>query len=217
MNKNKLTLVFDFDGTIVDVLAKLEDAVDIYNPLAKKFGFRVIDKNDVEDLRGLSTRELFKSLKISIFKVPIFLKEIRKELHSNIDKLKPVPGMDKVLMKLSKRGYKLGILTSNNQENVRIFLKNHDLEIFDFIYSGSSTFGKDKVMKKMLEEQNLKAENVIYFGDETRDVEASHKVGFKVVALPWGLNTEKVLRESGADWVVKEVEEILGVVESVGI
>lgn len=205
---NNLTLVFDFDGTIVDIMGQLDKTIQIYNRIAMESGFRIVDKSEVETLRSMGSKDFFKSLNVPVFKLPKLIKSFQKEMKSNIGSLKPVAGINKVLKKLHKNGFKMGILTSNSRENVEIFLRNHDLEVFDFIYSGSSAFGKDKVMKKMIKEQGLVPVNVIYFGDETRDVEASHKVGFRVMAVSWGMNNEEVLRERGADWVVTIVEEI---------
>jgi phosphoglycolate phosphatase-like HAD superfamily hydrolase len=34
-------------------------------------------------------------------------------------------------------------------------------------------------------------DNVIYVGDETRDIEACHKVGIPIISVTWGLNNNK--------------------------
>src|SRR5690606_36319853 len=70
----------------------------------------------------------------------------------------------------------------------KMFLENNDLsDKIDFIYSGKSLFGKDKVMTRLFDQEGISREEVIYVGDEIRDMEASVKAGIKAIAVSWGL------------------------------
>ena len=51
--KNKAVVVFDFDGTIVDSLRIL---LKILNQMADKLGFKKIESNEIEIIRGMSAR-----------------------------------------------------------------------------------------------------------------------------------------------------------------
>jgi ABC-type polar amino acid transport system ATPase subunit len=52
-------------------------------------------------------------------------------------------------------------------ENVRAFLEVNELShIIDFIYSGRSLFGKEKIIRKMLLREQIDAGRVVYAGDE---------------------------------------------------
>jgi phosphoglycolate phosphatase len=106
---------------------------------------------------------------------------------------------------LNKRGYRLGILTSNSSNNVKSFLRRNNLEYFDFIHSESNLFGKDKVLKRL----KVRLNNLVYVGDETRDVEAGKKCGVKVVAVTWGLSTKEPLFKSRPDWLISDPNELL--------
>ena len=52
------------------------------------------------------------------------------------------------MLALKLQGYKIGIITSNTQENVEDVLRKHDLLIFDFMASGTTLFGKHRSIKK---------------------------------------------------------------------
>jgi phosphoglycolate phosphatase-like HAD superfamily hydrolase len=105
----------------------------------------------------------------------------------------------------------MGILTSNSVSNVSKFADINNLSgLFDFIYSGRSLFGKEKVIRRMLIHENLSVDRVIYVGDETRDIEASKKAGIPVVAVSWGLHRREVLAAMSPDQIADDPEELRG-------
>jgi phosphoglycolate phosphatase len=207
--RQDLTFVFDFDGTIVD---SLRAVFKIGNRIAPKLGIRQVKDEEIESLRGKGSRKVLETLKISIHQAPFVLGEIKKELRKETENLPPVKGIDKTLGDLVKNGVRIGILTSNSEDNVKKFLQKNNLNFFDFIYSGSSLFGKDKVIRKMLKEKGLDPSRVIYVGDETRDIEACKKCRLRIAAVSWGFNNHEVLQSHGADWVIDRPQELLSLV-----
>jgi phosphoglycolate phosphatase len=207
--RQDLTFVFDFDGTIVD---SLKAVFEIGNRIAPKYGFRQVKEEEIAILKGKGTREVLKAMKISVHKSPFVLAEIRRELSKDMEVLPAVEGIGKALRKLVKNGIRIGILTSNLEGNVKKFLKKNDLDFFDFIYSGSSHFGKDKVIRKMLKEKGFDPSRIIYVGDETRDIEACKKCGLRIAAVSWGFNSHEVLKNHGADWVIDRPNQLLNLV-----
>jgi phosphoglycolate phosphatase-like HAD superfamily hydrolase len=53
----------------------------------------------------------------------------------------------------------------------------------------------------VLREQSLQPADILYVGDEVRDVEACQKVGVKIIAVTWGLNSQEALEKAGAETV----------------
>lgn len=105
--------------------------------------------------------EVFRSLEIPLAKVLAIIKEGRSGLAKRIDSATPVKGIKEVLLRLKRGGYGLGLLASNSKETVEKFLRNNGLGFFDFIYSDSGLWGKDKVLEKLLEERKLESEQVV--------------------------------------------------------
>ncbi len=204
-------IIFDLDGTIADTLPLL---VKILNSLSAEFGYKELREGNIEELRAKDTSEALRHLGISIFKLPHLVKKARAELNKEIEELKPIKGISEALSKVKKAGYKLGILTSNSEENVRRFLENNNLEIFDFIYSGSSFFGKGGVLKNLLHQQNLKRDEVIYVADETRDVKAARKAGVKIIAVSWGFNSRQAFSVFKPDFLIDEPGELVSVIKN---
>ncbi|MDZ7632897.1 MAG: HAD hydrolase-like protein [Bacteroidales bacterium] len=73
--------------------------------------------------------------------------------------------------------------------------------LVDFIYSGRSFLGKEKVIRKVLIHEQIPAGRVVYVGDETRDIEASRAAGIPVIAVIWGLNRRDLLASLSPDLI----------------
>lgn len=205
-------ILFDFDGTLADTLTAI---VKISNSLAGEFGYQPTSAEKLEQVRHLSSREIIKQSGISRFKIPFLLKKVQKLLRQDIQSLTPIPGLIDVLNDLKDEGYQLGILTSNSADNVNLFLENNSwVKLFDFVDSGSPIFGKEKVIRKFLKKHNLNPADVIYVGDETRDIEAAKKNTIKVVAVSWGFNYKEVLTQYQPDFLIDEPQELSTVVSN---
>jgi len=205
-------IIFDFDGTLADTLEAL---VIITNRLAVEFGYKQTAPEELAQIRNLSSREIVKQSGISIFKLPFLLKKVKLALHNDIQKLSPILGIKEALTNLKNEGNRLGILTSNSEENVSVFLRKHGLEdLFSFIYSGTSLFGKHKVIRKFMKQNNLNNEEVIYVGDETRDIESSKKINIKVIAVSWGFNSREALAKHNPDFLIHKPCELIEVIAS---
>ncbi|NJM70401.1 MAG: HAD-IA family hydrolase [Scytonema sp. RU_4_4] len=203
-------IIFDFDGTIADTVDAL---VSIANRLAQDFGYIPITQEELALLRNLSSREIIKYSGISILKIPFLVKKVKSELKNKIKELKPISGIKEALFVLNNEGYRLGIITSNSLENVTDFLKVNDLDnFFDFIYSGVTIFGKTTIINNVLKQKQIKPQEAIYVGDETRDIEASKKANIKVIAAAWGFNSQEVLAKQNPDFLIHHPSQLLEVI-----
>lgn len=205
-------VLFDFDGTIADT----HDAFfAIVNRLANEFGYPVVDQVELARLKQLSSAEIIKYSRVSPFKIPFILKRFKKELGKEIKDLKPYRDMKEVLALLKQKGYVLGIVTSNLGDNVRIFLRNNDLEeMFDFVKAGTTLFGKNRIINRVLKEHNFKADEVIYVGDETRDISAAKKSRLTMISVAWGFSPPAILQEYEPDFLVHQPKELLTAIAS---
>jgi phosphoglycolate phosphatase-like HAD superfamily hydrolase len=204
-------LIFDFDGTIAD---SFEIVLAITNRLAPEFGYPPALPEDVERLRNLSSREIVRQSKVSPFKIPFLVRRLRGELYREIPHLQPIPGIKAALLDLKQQGYQLGIVTSNSRKNVVAFLAAQQLsDMFDFIGSGIALFGKDRILRRILKQQQLNPRDVVYVGDETRDIEAARTIGIKVISVSWGYNTSQALAAENPDYLIHQPAELLQIAE----
>jgi phosphoglycolate phosphatase len=200
-------ILFDFDGTIADTYQAI---AKITNQLSTEFGYKALDQEELVLIKNLSSREIVKRSEISIFKLPFLVRRVRAELSKEIAELEPIEGIAPVLLELKIQGYILGIVTSNNKENVDIFLAKNQLgHLFKYIYSGTAIFGKHRVLNQLIREHNFDRANVIYVGDETRDIRSARKSSIAVIAVGWGFNAVAVLQEHQPDYLVAEPLDLL--------
>jgi phosphoglycolate phosphatase len=65
-------------------------------------------------------------------------------------------------------------------------------------------FGKGKALRRIVRAERLDSSEVLYVGDEVRDIEAARKARVASAAVTWGLNTEAILRAGGPDLVAAD-------------
>lgn len=200
------TLIFDFDGTLADSMVVYFHG---FNQVAEDFGLPIINLKDIAKLKQMSAGDLVRQHKIGPIKLTKLIYTINKNLSKETANLAFFPELKAVLRKLAKN-YKLGILTSNNEENVAAFLKKQNCsDLFDFIYASKSIFGKDQTFKALIKKHQLSKNEILYFGDEVRDIEACQKIGVKIASVTWGFNAAALLKEKNPDYLLNFPEQIL--------
>lgn len=207
------TIIFDFDGTIANTLDEL---IKIYNRIAPNYKCPTINKEQIKLLKSKNHHELLKDFGLTNYKLPIILLHIKKELQHSITKIQPVSGIVEELHKIYSSNHSLGIISSNSVQNVKTFLNLHNLtHLFKFIYSGSNIFGKDKIINQAVKNYNLNINNIIYVGDETRDVEASKKVNIPIIAVTWGFSSKKILSTHSPTVIIDHPSKLLKNIKSI--
>lgn len=205
-NSKTKTIIFDFDGTIADTF---EIATNLLVKYASKLGFKNITREDIERFKNSTYKELIDEFEVALVKIPILLKFSKKKMQERIGEVDSFEGIPEVLKDLKSDGFKLGILSSNKVATINRFLENNDLEIFDFVHSESSLFGKHKALKRIIKKHKLDTNEVLYVGDEARDIEGAKKADINVVAVTWGYNTKESLKKHKPDYLIDSPEEIV--------
>lgn len=200
-----LLVMFDFDGTVADTF---ESGFEILNLLAGEFGFRPLDRGDLGRARDMRTRELMKFLGIPSTKLARISKRGTEEMHKRMCGILPCAGVPDILRNARALGFRLGILTSNSEENVAAFLRKHDLEIFEFVRCSSKLMGKARVIRSLLKKLGLRPAEVLFVGDETRDIDAAQETGVHMAAVAWGYNSLRSIKELAPDYLIGSPDEL---------
>lgn len=201
------TFIFDFDGTIADTL---EETRRLYNLMAADYGLRQVEADELALLRHFTLKELLKHLKIPKRRVPTLISRGTGLMRGNIDALQLIPGMGEILRELRPHVKTFGILTSNATANVEVFLEKYDLrDQFDFISTTSKLTSKARHLKSLRRQYGLKPEEILYIGDELRDVKASQKADIPVAAVSWGFNSHESLAAQKPTYLFDRPEQLL--------
>lgn len=190
------TVIFDFDGTIADTF---DIALASANSLAEEFGF--VPLKDSPVLRQKSLKEIVRTeLGLSFFSLPRFVRKLKTIFRQKLIQAKVVKGLRPALAQLRKK-YSLAILTSNTEDVVKHIIARDKITA-DVIFTDVSVFGKAHAIKHLLRNLNLDYSEVVYVGDELRDVEACKKVGVKIAAVTWGYNSKDALKQAKPDALI---------------
>lgn len=199
-------LIFDFDGTIADTFHTI---VNISNRLADEFKFNKLTPEAAERMKDNTLKETIRQLNVPLLKIPLIVARAKDELLKEIAAIKPVAGLAEILIDLNRLGIPMGILTSNSSQNVGQFLKNHRLDLFAFVTTSSKIWSKNLNLKKIIESHDLDIADVIYIGDEARDIDAARQLGIKAAAVTWGYNSAKTLEAHKPDYLIHSPGELL--------
>jgi phosphoglycolate phosphatase-like HAD superfamily hydrolase len=199
-------ILFDFDGTIADTHQML---IAILNRLADEFGYPPLSPAQVETMRGLSSQEIIRQSQVSVFKIPFLIRRAKEEVQRTMPDVLPIQGMVAALHTLAAEGYQLAILTSNFEENVRIFLEHQALDgLFRWVDAGMTIFGKHRMIQRVQDRYGVTTADLIYVGDETRDIDAAHRSGIPVVSVTWGFNTREILEIHNPDRLIDDPAQL---------
>ena len=199
-------IAFDFDGTIADTLGEMHR---IFNEMAPDFGLEAVDAEEIASMRQLTMKGLLTELGVSKLQVPMLLTKGLRTLNSRIEQVALFEGMKEALIGMQPKVEHFGILTSNSSENVELFLKHHGLDhLFHFISSKSKLSGKAKHLKSIMRTFSLQAEEMLYVGDEIRDVTACRKVDIPIAAVTWGFNAKEALEKSKPDYLFDDPQQL---------
>jgi len=203
MPKYKLA-IFDLDGTLCDSFPWF---LRVVNVLADKHRFRRIEDDDLEMLRGKSSREIIRFLRMPIRRMPVIARDMRQLKSESADSIPLFAGVDLMLQELSQLGVALAVVSSDAEINVRKALGNHAALISQFA-CGASFFGKAGKYKAVLKRTGIAAVDAICIGDEVRDGEAAREAGIDFGAVSWGYARTEALRQTSPVLVFDSVSAI---------
>lgn len=192
-------IVFDFDGTLADTFDAIKTIA------TTEYGEYDID---IELFKSEGAKGMLKKLDIPRWKLPGMILNVTSKLRKSKD-VKLFPGIIDLLNML-KKDYKIGILSSNSKEIINDKLKAYIIEdLFEFVYSESSLFGKHLVLERMCSKHTINPLEVVYVGDEDRDIIAAKKAKIKTIAVTWGFNSKERLSKEEPDYIVDSPMQII--------
>jgi len=206
------TVIFDFDGTLAN---SVDLIFNLYNEYADEFGYQHVTWDEIPGLRRMSYAKAMKAKNVKARRLPKILLTLSKEMHSRMDDVLPYEGIVEVLGELHNLGYSVGVLTSNQALLVNAFFKKHNFPAFDFVVSEKTIFGKDKALKRIIKRFGLDKTQLLYVGDEPRDVVASHKAGIRVIGVSWGIAGIEGFEKVKPDVLAHTPAELLSAIKQI--
>ena len=206
-------ILFDLDGTLLDTLDELEDAV---NTSLARFGYPHRSREQVREFVGNGVANLMRRA------VPAdtpqeeyeaclaFMREYYTA-HSG-ELAKPYPGIPELLDTLKKKGLALAVVTNKPDRPARRLVEQHFSGLFNAVV-GECADRPRKPAPDMpayaLEQLGLGSGEAVYVGDSQVDIQTARNAGLKVVSVTWGFRDREELEQLQPDWLVVEPMELL--------
>lgn len=207
-------IIFDLDGTLLDTLQDLTDAV---NYTLRYYGCPERTIDEVKGFIGTGAKNLIRKAlpgKDSDPDLDTALATFQAyyATHARI-KTRPFDG---ILEALAEIGAKYPIAIVSNKPDIAV--KPLCAEFFgSHIFALGETAdiprkpAPDMVYKAM---EAIGVDRCIYVGDSEPDVEVAKKVGCKALSVLWGFRDEACLRSVGAEYFCRDSKDLLRVLES---
>ena len=199
-------VVFDFDGTIADTLSLAIKCLTILS--TERGDSRLSQAKTIKAFREMRLPDFIHGyLGLKLYQLPRYVIRAKRIFNEHASEVTIFADMHKLLKSLAKN-YELAIVTSNARNTVTSALEHAGITCISNIQTDSSIFGKHNVIKRFLKSRNLTADQIVYIGDEVRDIEACKKIDVPVIAVTWGFNTKDILSEAKPDFLADSCEEV---------
>jgi len=212
----KLTILFDLDGTLVDTAP---DLLTAHNHVMEKFGYKTKNLDQIKDLVGKGAavmlgRSVWGSARKELSKIDDqkikekMVKEFIDFYGKNIVvKSKLVNGVYNFLSWAKSNDISMGVVT-NKQEHLAVDLLKK-IKIYDFFeyVAGRNTFEYCKPdprhLTNTIEIMNGTINKSLMIGDSENDADAAKSAGIPMILLEDGY-TEKKIEQIHNDHIIKD-------------
>ncbi len=208
----KNAMIFDLDGTLLDTLEDLKDALN-HALTAHGYPGRTLDEtrrfvgNGIRNLvaRGVpaGTAEDDIDAVFEIFK-PYY------QAHC-LDKTKPYEGILALLERLKEERYPVAVVSNKADGAVQTLCERFFPGLVDFAVGERENVRRKPAPDSVfaaLEALKVTKSQAVYVGDSEVDLETARNAGLPCVSVTWGFRTEDVLADAGAERFAHTPEEL---------
>ncbi len=207
-------IVFDLDGTLLNTLDDITDAVNdtmilFHLPVhpIEKVKYMVGDGTDKLLERALSGLPLTQDQKVHFKKI-----YLEKYKLYQTRKTKPYPEVEDLLLRAQRRGIRLFVFSNKPdflaQEVVRHYFKDVTFAGILGQKPGALPKPDPTALLTMLQEKNADLSTAVFVGDSDVDILTARNAKLKSIGVTWGFRDREVLKKAQADYIVSEPEEI---------
>jgi phosphoglycolate phosphatase len=197
-------VIFDFDGTLADTWPWFANEL-VHG--ARRLHRRPVTREEVEQFRSLTTREIFKALQIPWWQIPLIARHMRRRAAESADLLHLFDGVPGMIIALRRAGVRLAIASSNSERTIRRVLGDDLAVMVEHYACNAAVFGKAAAFRRVMRRFRASPVNTVAVGDETRDLEAAEKAGIAGIGVGWGYADVQLLRLS-TQRIVTTVDEL---------
>jgi len=208
-------VIFDLDGTLLDTLDDLADAM---NHVLQEFAYPTREKTAIRRFLGngiARLTELALPATVSAEQYDEIFARFKSYYTAHCQvKTKAYKGIEELLAGLKAKGYKLAIVSNKNAAAVEALNKLYFKKYVDVAIGEKPTIRKkpapDTVLQA-LKELACSKEKAIYVGDSEVDKATADNVGMDCILVTWGFRDKQELEALKPKYLVNKPAEIFSV------
>ena len=205
--------IFDLDGTVLDTLQDLANAV---NRALEMHGY---PQHTVEDVRVFVGNGVAKLIRRAVpagtsdAECENVLADFKASYRAHInDCTKPYAGIPEMLRALKDAGVKVGINSNKFDAALQSLCHIHFEGLYDYAVGESEITPKKPdptAARRIMDAMQVSPEETIYIGDSDVDIDTARNSGMPCISVLWGFRDRDFLIEHGATTFVNTPEDIL--------
>jgi phosphoglycolate phosphatase len=206
-------IIFDLDGTLLDTLGDLTEAI---NRTAQDYHQPILTKQQVSDNIGNGFKvTVTKSLPgVDASEIPNAVNRFKTHYaQCFMEDSKPYEGIHDLLGSLVKRNIRLAVVSNKVHDYVVQLIMSRFPEVsFDLIYGEDDTRKRKPDPQGLLEacaKMGLQPDEVLMIGDSEADLLSAQAISMGMLAVSWGFNSVEKLTKAGCTRFVSDPQEVL--------
>ena len=211
----KLLVIFDLDGTLINSIYDLADAV---NGALTRFGYPVHNVSEYYYFVGNGTlklceRALPQDRRSSDEIIRLHSAFAERYEKCCINKTKPYDGILPLLENLRAMGVKCAV-ASNKTDTVVHFIVDSlfDRNVFDYIQGKTESVPAKpdpEILEAIIRKSGIPKDRCIMAGDSDVDIMTAKNCGIRSIGCAWGFRGTGELVNAGADYIAHQPADIL--------
>ncbi|MBQ8174318.1 MAG: HAD-IA family hydrolase [Clostridia bacterium] len=206
------TAIFDLDGTLLNTLDDLADAV---NYALKKFGYPARTVAEVRRFVGNGIANLMSRSLPNGEKTPDFdevLSNFRAFYEQNSqNKTAPYEGILPLLARLRERGVRVAVVSNKFDAAVAALSRRYFGDLVEIAVGESPDRAKKPAPDGIfyaLDRLGMPREGAVYIGDSEVDVITAQNAGIPCISVLWGFRDRKEIEAAGGNLYATAISEL---------
>ncbi len=206
------TILFDFDGVLVDSIEIFSDAVNIAGRKLEQPVAFIPD--DLRSIKRMSIPEIVAAANVDPRLSAEFIWEIDQALYERFDQIRLFPSIAEVVEQLSQLG-KLGVVSASSMSVLDKVLDNEGIRNhFDVIVGGDMPGTKSAKINAIIRNNGTSTDKCCMIGDTVSDIEQGKIAGVVTIAVSWGWYAIEWIRTVQPDFEAGQPEDLIDIIKN---